>query len=232
MANTALRLAGSTNAMILPKTMIFDWDGTLADSFVFLNMAHNHVRTVFDMLPMPPEEFKYYFGKPREVLYQVMYESRAEEAKTHFEAYVIQNHHKLQPLDGAGDLLQALHQAGVTMSVVTNKRSKFVVPEIENMGWSHYFVSVVGAGEAIADKPDLAPLHLALEKGGIENNPAETWFIGDTDIDMLCARAFGCRAVLIGETPQKQSWIEEYNPMMAFATLPEFHKEILQTTAK
>ena len=235
-ANTAPRLHGNTDPMNLParlpETMIFDWDGTLADSFVFLNLAHNHVRDVFGMDPMTHEEFKYYFGKPREVLYKVMYESRAEEAKTHFESYVVANHHKLEPLEGAGTLLQSLHEAGVVMSVVTNKRSKFVTAEIENMGWGGYFASVVGAGEAKADKPDTAPLLLALEKGGIANNPAHTWFIGDTDIDLLCARAFGCHAVLIGETPERQSWIEEYNPLMAFKTLPEFHKEILQIAAK
>ncbi len=212
----------------LPKIMIFDWDGTLADSFVFLNNAHNHVRDIFEMEPMAPEEFKYYFGKPREILYRKMYVNRADEAKTHFESYVVDNHHLLQPLGGAGELLEMLHKAGIVMSVVTNKRSKFVVKEIENMGWDPYFASVVGAGEAEQDKPSLAPLHLALETGGIEASPADTWFIGDTDIDLECARNFACAGVLVGDSPERERLINEYKPIIAVKTLQELHDIILK----
>lgn len=206
--------------------MIFDWDGTLADSFVFLNAAHNHVRNIFEMDPMESEEFKYYFGKPREILYKHMYETRANEAKTHFEDYVVKNHHQLLPLEGAENLLKVLHAAGTKMSVVTNKRAKFVTKEIENMGWSPYFASIVGAGEAESDKPSTAPLLLALERGQLQKSPKDTWFIGDTDIDLQCAADFGCDAVLIGEMPETQSWIETYNPKMVFKTLTAFHEKI------
>jgi phosphoglycolate phosphatase len=215
----------------LPEIMVFDWDGTLADSFVFLNAAHNYVRDIFDMDPMSEEEFKYYFGKPREVLYNHMYQSRAEEAKTHFETYVVENHHRLEPLEGAGTLLASLQEAGVTMCVVTNKRSKFVTKEIKNMGWNDYFVSIVGAGEAGEDKPSTAPLLHALQKAELEDNPDKIWFIGDTDIDLECAQNFGCKAVLIGETPERQSWIEYYKPMMAHKTLPEFHASLFTAKA-
>jgi len=47
------------------------------------------------------------------------------------------------------------------------------------------------------DKPDAAPVRLALEQSGID--PGETvWFVGDTGIDMECAHNSGCVPVLLG----------------------------------
>ena len=69
--------------------------------------------------------------------------------------------------------------------------------EAERIGWSSLFGSVVGAGDATLDKPDAAPVVLALEPSGITAGEA-VWFVGDTGVDMACARNSGCVPVLLG----------------------------------
>ena len=69
--------------------------------------------------------------------------------------------------------------------------------EVDHIGWSALFGSIVGAGDAPVDKPDAAPVRLALEASGID--PGETvWLVGDTGIDMECAHNSGCVPVLLG----------------------------------
>ena len=51
---------------------------------------------------------------------------------------------------------------GWPQGVVSNKAGAFLRAEVTHLGWGRYFGSVVGAGDAEADKPDPAPIHLAL----------------------------------------------------------------------
>ena len=54
------------------------------------------------------------------------------------------------------------------------------------------------SGDAEADKPDPAPMRLALAACGVPPSPA-VWYVGDTALDMQAARAAGCAAVLLGD---------------------------------
>jgi phosphoglycolate phosphatase len=75
--------------------------------------------------------------------------------------------------------------------------------EAETLGWSRHFGRLVGAGDAAADKPDPAPVGLALEPSGVGAG-AEVWFVGDTGVDMDCARNAGCVPVLLGGDPASE----------------------------
>jgi phosphoglycolate phosphatase len=65
------------------------------------------------------------------------------------------------------------------------------------LGWSALFGAIVGAGDAAADKPDAAPVRLALEASGIGTGES-VWFVGDTGVDIECARNSRCVSVLLG----------------------------------
>lgn len=188
----------SQENIIKPGAVFFDWDGTLADSFVFLHAAHNHVCQILKRPPISLEEYEVYFGQPREKLYKEIYGDRMDEARVHFERYVLNNHLSgLKPAEGADALLRALYSMGIPCGVVSNKKRSLIEAEIENFGWRDFFISVVGAGEAVADKPSPAPLFLAVERASLAVPMASIWFVGDTDNDLICAKQAGCVAVLV-----------------------------------
>ena len=56
----------------------------------------------------------------------------------------------------------------------------------------------MGAGDATADKPDPAPILLALDRLGCAADRS-VWYLGDTALDMQTARAAGVTAVLVGD---------------------------------
>lgn len=102
----------------------------------------------------------------------------------------------VRPMPGAGDALAA----GRTwpQGVVSNKAGRYLRAEVEHLGWAGHFGAVVGAGDATADKPDPAPIFMALDRMGA---PADrsVWYLGDTALDMAAARAAGVTAVLVGD---------------------------------
>jgi phosphoglycolate phosphatase len=218
-----------SDMILKPRAVFFDWDGTLVDSFEFLYRAHNHVRGVLRFDSFSIETFGGYFGQPREKLYTEIYGEHREEAKTHFEAFVLANHvNDLKPLDGAAQVLEWYARAGIPMGVVTNKKGDLVRTEIANFGWSDYFVTVVGAAEAEADKPSPAPLLLALEQAGIDAPHDRIVYVGDTDNDLLCAQAAGCGSILIAEHDEHAKLAEGHKIDVHFESCRGFYDFLLQ----
>jgi phosphoglycolate phosphatase len=94
--------------------------------------------------------------------------------------------------------------------VVSNKAGEFLRREVSHLGWSRFFGPVIGAGDAIRDKPDPDPIHLALSLLGRAADRS-VWYMGDTAVDMQAARAAGVTAVLIGDA-QHDGGVERAAP--------------------
>ncbi|NCT40882.1 MAG: HAD family hydrolase [Alphaproteobacteria bacterium] len=213
------------------KAVFWDWDGTLVDSYAFLHKTHNHVREKFSMPAFSVTEFGNYFGKPREVLYRDIYGAdNIDEAKGYFETFVLAHHDEIQPMVGAARLLGVFADTGLPMGIVTNKKGVLVRKEITNHGWEKFFVCpTVGAGEAAADKPSPAPLLLALEKSGLNIEPSDVLFVGDTENDVLCAHAAGAQIAFIEEDLSKHAIAKEYKASLMFRNCDEFSDYLLQS---
>ncbi|MCD8566435.1 MAG: HAD family hydrolase [Alphaproteobacteria bacterium] len=181
-----------------PSALFFDWDGTLVDSYAVLENAHNHTRQSLGFEALAPGEFTHYFGKPRDILYNILYPGKEAEGRAGFEAYYKEHHlNGIRILPGIPQLLAFAAEEGIPCGVVTNKKAAFIHEEITHLGWDLYFSSVIGAGDAIADKPSPAPLLLAIEKAEVPGPKSSIWMLGDTENDLLCASRAGCKSVLI-----------------------------------
>jgi phosphoglycolate phosphatase len=215
--------------MTKPKSIFFDWDGTLVDSFEFLERAHNHVRAIYGMGPFAPGEFRGYFGMPRQMLYTKIYGDDWESARAHFEEYVDKNHMKLiKPLPGAEELVDALRTLKIKSGIVSNKKNRFVTREVEKLGWTDVFPILVGSGDAAQDKPEPAPLLLALSKAGLEKSAGEVFYVGDSETDAKCAQAVGCPLIIIDYEGRARSWVAPYEPVAVFNDCPEFAKYLFE----
>lgn len=203
-------------SVALPKAIFYDWDGTLADSYKFLESAHNHVRRGLGLTEFKGDEFKGYFGHPREKLYAELYGHEIEQAKSLFGDYVTKHHmDNLNPMEGAEELLKIGADLGIVMGVVSNKKAQFLRQEIEGFGWGGYFKAVVGAGDAPRDKPAADPLIKIANDCGY-NNLENAWYVGDTDVDLQCAKNALCASVFIMHNTRSDEWIKLYKPFLIF----------------
>ncbi|MGB4106703.1 MAG: HAD family hydrolase [Alphaproteobacteria bacterium] len=203
------------NNISLPKAIFYDWDGTLADSYKFLEGAHNHVRRELGLAEFKGEEFKAYFGHPREKLYNDLYGHEIEKAKTLFGDYVTKYHmENLKPMPGAKELLDAGKNLGILMGIISNKKAEFLRQEIRGFGWEGYFGAVVGAGDAPRDKPAADPLIKVAHEAGIMI--ADSWYVGDTDVDLQCAQNASCASVFLAHDSRSDEWTKLYKPFLIF----------------
>lgn len=182
-----------------PQGVFFDWDGTLADTYAFLEACHNATRQALGFEMMPVGLYTNYFGQEREKVFAGLYAGREEEAKVFFTDFVNQYRATLlKPMPGAHHLLEYLRDLDIPAGIVTNKKQELVELEIGHLGWMPFFRSIVGAGQAARDKPHPDPLYLALERADMAGTAAPgIWFVGDTDFDIACARAANCTPMYV-----------------------------------
>lgn len=193
-------------------TVVFDLDGTLADTSGDLIAAANacfRARGLGDLLD-PADDALIAFHGGRAML-RAGYARMTSEALlppgAEDEDYLrlldhygqnIAIHTRLYP--GVESALQRLTQAGHRLAVCTNKPQALADRLLRELGIRDAFAAMIGADTLPVRKPDPRPYRAAVtEAGGQVRN---SFLIGDTETDRKTAVAAGVRVALVSFGPE------------------------------
>ncbi len=152
-----------------PTILLYDWDNTLVDGWSAIATALNAVFTVFDMPHWTAEDTRARVRVSLGESFPAMFGARWQEARDIFYTSLTRHHlDHVRPMPGATEALMA--GRAWPQGVVSNKTGRFLRAEVAHLGWAAHFGAVIGAGDAAADKPDPAPIHLALSELGATAN--------------------------------------------------------------
>jgi len=180
-----------------PTYLLYDWDNTLVDAWAGVAAALNAAFSAFGLPSWTLEETRARVRTSMRDSFPLLFGPEWTRARDIFYVTLEACHlHHVTPLPGIEQLILALPTA--RQGVVSNKTGRYLRAEVAHLGWQDRFATVIGAGDAAADKPDPAPLRLALERMGVPASPT-VWYVGDTASDMQAARAAGVTAVLLGD---------------------------------
>jgi len=184
-----------------PRAVLFDWDNTLVDSWTVIHAALSETFAAMDHPAWTRAETEARVRGSLRDTFPNMFGSRWQDAERIFyDAFGRMHLEQLTPLPGAAELLRELADAGIYLGVVSNKRGSFLRLEAEHLGWHLHFKRLAGAGDCARDKPHRDHVDHALGLGMENPGPVagpDVWFVGDADVDMLCAKNAGCHAVLV-----------------------------------
>lgn len=187
----------------LPRALVFDWDDTLVDTGAILFAARNRLLAALGRPAMDAAaQAAAIGGRSARDVFPALFGDAAEEARRLWYAAYQAEAGAIRPQPGAAALLARAAALGCHLAVVSNKRGDLLRAEAAALGWSGTFAALVGAGDASADKPDPAPVALALAGLSAREN-GRVWLVGDAAVDMDCARAAGCHAILIAAKAEK-----------------------------
>ncbi len=205
------------SGLVAPQAIIFDWDNTLVDSWPTIHAAMSATLTAMGQTPWTLEETRGRAALSLRDAFPALFGNRWQEAREiYYSNYAAIHEAGIVPLAGAEAMLGTLQDLGVRMAVVSNKTGSFLREEAEHLGWRHYFEHLVGAGDARADKPDAAPVRMALEVLGMESGE-RVWFAGDAPVDMHCAVNSGCVPILLRAHPPAEDEFAKHPPRHHFA---------------
>ena len=196
-----------------PLAVLFDWDGTLVDSWPVIHESMNRTLSV---MGYPAWSFTDTVSRARRSLRETfpeLFGERWREAMDTFYAEYRRLHlDRIKVIDGAGELIEACRSLGCYLGVVSNKSGRHLREESTHLGWDRYFAGrLVGATDATRDKPAIEPVMLALAGTDVVPSP-DVWFVGDTWVDMACGSAAGCLTVLVGDADPGGEEFESCRP--------------------
>ena len=198
-----------------PSSILFDLDGTLADTAPDLGRALNIQRARHGLPPLSDSTIRPYashgsrgllgvgFGlKPEDDEYSSM---RDEYLALYDE--VFREHPILFP--GMDNVLSELDARGIKWGIVTNKPRRFTIPLLDALGLLQRACSVVSGDDCPRPKPYPDSLMLACRQSEIL--PDECWYVGDAERDVIAAHAAGMASVVavygyLGEEDLPQTW--------------------------
>lgn len=191
------------------KTVIFDLDGTLADTSGDLIAAANacFIAEGHGALLDEVEDAVTAFHGGRAML-RLGYARLGIEDETRIDAQYdtflihysrnIDVKTKLYP--GAVDAINALRAAGYALGICTNKPADLAEELLQKLGIRDLFASMVGADTLPVRKPDPAPFFEAVRRAG--GDATKSILVGDTETDVKTAAAAGVPVVLVAFGPE------------------------------
>ena len=184
------------------KAVLFDLDGTLADTAPDLTYALNTLRSARRMPPLSLEATRPVASHGARGLLGVgfgigpsdpEYDSLRNEFLTLYEANLCR---ATRLFPGMATLLSALEKRRLPWGVVTNKVERFTLPLLDALNLTARAACIIGGDTTLHTKPHPAPLLAASRTIDVE--PQACIYIGDDRRDVEAGHGAGMRVAVAG----------------------------------
>ena len=210
------------------KNILFDFDGTLADT------AQGIVETLRESFvrlgrPVPKEEeMVATIGRPLWKAFQTLGNMTDDEAfqavevyRELFMKYEIPN---IRMFSGVVSMLEQLAERGIRMAIVTSRDRHSLDLILQNNGIDKYFETVVTVNDQLTPKPAPDTVLALLERMDIK--ATETLVVGDTTFDIEMGNRAGCKTCAVTWGNHSRELLQTACPDMIIDDLDSIYHEL------
>ncbi|ALC85645.1 HAD family hydrolase [Bacillus sp. FJAT-22090] len=208
------------------KAIIFDFDGTLANTLPICYYSFQSVFQEFDNKELSSEEIKAMFG-PSEtgIIRENLLNNNKEKAiEKYYESYLEKHHHLVERNIEIEDLLTYIKGLGIKLGIVTGKAKRSLDISLKALQMEELFDVIITGDDVQFPKPHPEGVNKALSILNVQKE--EAVFIGDSEADILAGVQAGI--VTIGV-----QWLENYQaddfitkPNQIFTKIMDFKHSI------
>ncbi|MBL8311721.1 MAG: HAD-IA family hydrolase [Burkholderiales bacterium] len=194
--------------------VVFDWDGTLADSTAVIKRALQYAAADLGY-PVPSDaQAAYIIGMGlRPALEHAIPTLREEDLPRLTDRYrhhFLARENEIVLFDGVPEMLQALRARGHWLAVATGKSRRGLDRAFETLGLRQFFVASRCADEGFS-KPHPGMLHALFDETGL--SARETVMIGDTTHDLQLAENAGSAAIGVTYGAHPVTLLQAHRPL-------------------
>nr|WP_300092288.1 HAD-IA family hydrolase [Sedimentibacter sp.] len=192
-------------------TIIFDFDGTLANTNQMIINSFRHIYNCFLEEDCSEEYIMSTFGEPLELTL------RRDFGKFPFEEVIgaYKNYQRdrfndeVTLYDTVEETLKYLKSKNIKLGIATSRMKRSTLLALENFKIAAYFDAVVSADDVTKHKPDKEPLIKAIND--LKSTTDRTLYVGDSKFDLECAINASATPVLVGWQSNSRELAEKYN---------------------
>jgi phosphoglycolate phosphatase len=209
------------------RAVLFDFDGTLVDSYAAITASVNHVLEHYGRPTLAEAQVRGLVGYGIEnLMANILPDIDATAAARLYREHhptVMKSHTKLMPGVSAG--LATLSGAGIKLGVCSNKLSEFTRALLGMFRIDHYFDAVYGPDIAGATKPDPAMVLKALEQLGVPRE--EALYVGDMEVDIETGRRAGVETWVMPTGSNDEATLRAAHASRLFPGINELIAEVM-----
>ena len=178
-----------------PDVFLFDIDGTLLNTEVFILKAYEYTLSSIGSKAYDNKELmKTLMGRPLEECYHTL-------APDHDFKHLAQIHNTwqasniqmVQPYPSVHSLMQELHKKKKKIAAVTNRTRLSTLHLLKVTELDTYMQAVVAFDDVTKGKPDPEGINKALAE--LDESPVNAVMVGDSEFDIIAGRNAGTRTV-------------------------------------
>lgn len=208
------------------RLLIFDLDGTIADTLPTIAEAVNLCTSHFGYPQKSMEEVRLAVGNGVGVLLRdtmpeddMNDEAQRSKIKEYFALCYEQTQSRVdKAYDGMAEAMRELHRRGYILAVLSNKPDKLVKMIVNNI-FPDGIISVSMGQTELPKKPDPTVPLLIAENFGV--SPDDTYFIGDSEVDVITGKNAGMVSVAVSWGLRERRVLEEAEPDVIIDTREE-----------
>jgi phosphoglycolate phosphatase len=211
------------------RAVIFDFDGTLVDSYPAITASVNHVRASLGLPPLDEATVRRHVGRGPE--YLLTHAAPGSDFARDWPLYqahhpsVLLSHTTLLP--GALECLTALRQSFRALAICSNKPRLFTRRLVDHLGLAELISVIVGPEDAARPKPAADMLLTTLLRLNVQKH--EALYVGDMRVDIETARSAGVAVWVVPTGSDERSDLEAAKPDRLFNSLHELPDLIAQS---
>lgn len=216
----------------MKKLVIFDLDGTLLNTIADLAHSTNYALNKLGYPTHEIEKYNFMVGNGIDKLFERALpegekskENVLRVRKEFVPYYDIHNADDSRPYPGIPELLSYLQDAGIQITVASNKYQAATQKLIGHYFPEIHFTAVFGQREGIKVKPDPTVVFDILEIAKVTKE--EVLYVGDSGVDMQTAANAGVTACGVTWGFRPRAELEEFSPQYIVDTAEEIKRLIL-----
>jgi len=198
------------------ELLIFDWDGTLADSIGRIVEAMNAAAERAGEAPSQDDAVKgiigLALGEAIHTLYPHLAPVQVERFRQHYADIYMALDQQPSPLfEGVVESLDAFRAEGYRLAVATGKARRGLDRVLKANGWEAFF-DITRAADETRGKPHPLMLEEILGYCGVE--PGRALMVGDSAFDLQMASNAGMHSVAVGYGAMSLQALAEFGPQV------------------
>ncbi|MGX7419055.1 pyrophosphatase PpaX [Carnobacterium gallinarum] len=213
------------------QTVLFDFDGTLANTNALISHSHLHVLEEYYPGVYDLDRVRAFNGPSLDMVYSGLNPDEKDSMIAKYRAFNEAHHDEMVHLfTGVKESLAELKANGICLAVVSTKYNEILIQGLTILDIKDYFDVIVGGLDYTHAKPDPEPIFVALAKLNREKETAI--MVGDNSHDIESAKNAGIPSVFVAWSEKTLEEIAPYQPDFIVNSMADLTKLVLESNMK